>query len=198
MNSRERIRLATEHKEADRVPIDIGSMRSTGISAIAYNRLTRKLGLDVPCLMYDFQQQLAYTGPELRDRFHVDSIDVGQAFIGDLARDWREWSLDDGSVCLIPAYLDVRRDSAGTVTLYSRAGTRVGAKPANSVYIEQCSWPYGSLPSIPEELDERDMAENFWSVPCLPFNLDIINSRQDYEAFVRGSDNCTSRPNMPP
>jgi len=34
MNSRERIRMAIDHREADRVPIDLGGMRSTGIAAI--------------------------------------------------------------------------------------------------------------------------------------------------------------------
>ena len=38
-------RLALEHKEADRVPIDFGAMRSTGISTIAYNKLKKNLGI---------------------------------------------------------------------------------------------------------------------------------------------------------
>ena len=60
MTGRERIRCAIEHKEADRVPIDIGAMRSTGIATIAYNRLVKTLGIDdSPSRMYDFQRILA-------------------------------------------------------------------------------------------------------------------------------------------
>jgi len=32
-------------KQADRVPIDLGAMRSTGIAIIAYNKLRKKLGI---------------------------------------------------------------------------------------------------------------------------------------------------------
>ena len=39
MNSRERVWATLQHQEPDRVPIDLGGMRSTGITAIAYNRL---------------------------------------------------------------------------------------------------------------------------------------------------------------
>lgn len=37
LTSRERILMALNHEETDRVPIDLGSSRSTGINAIAYN-----------------------------------------------------------------------------------------------------------------------------------------------------------------
>ena len=39
MNSRERILTTLMHKEPDKIPIDLGGMRSTGLMAIAYNEL---------------------------------------------------------------------------------------------------------------------------------------------------------------
>jgi uroporphyrinogen decarboxylase len=45
MDSRERVRMAVNHKTPDRVPIDLGSMRSSGIAAIAYNNLRKKLNI---------------------------------------------------------------------------------------------------------------------------------------------------------
>lgn len=94
--SRERVKLAINHKEPDRVPIDFGAMRSTGIAAIAYNRLRNKLGTTMGLArMYDFQQQLAYPEKEIRDLFHVDTIDAGQAFLKD-KDEWQEWALNDG------------------------------------------------------------------------------------------------------
>ncbi len=42
MNSRDRILTVVNHKEADRVPIDLGAMRSAGISTIAYKKLIEK------------------------------------------------------------------------------------------------------------------------------------------------------------
>jgi uroporphyrinogen decarboxylase len=36
MSSRERVRLAINHQATDRVPVDIGASRVTGIAAIAF------------------------------------------------------------------------------------------------------------------------------------------------------------------
>jgi uroporphyrinogen decarboxylase len=45
MNSRERILAAISHREPDKVPVDLGATPSSGISALAYHRLKRHLGL---------------------------------------------------------------------------------------------------------------------------------------------------------
>ncbi|GHU67646.1 uroporphyrinogen decarboxylase [Clostridia bacterium] len=184
MNSRERVLLACNHREADRLPIDCGSMRSTGISAITYNKLKTTLGLKQPCLLYDFQQQLAYVGDELRERFHVDSMDIGEAFIGDLDKEWKPWVLPDGTDCLIPNYMDARREENGITYLYDSSGIRVGQQPPSSFYVDQVFFPYGDLDSIPDELDEQVYSHTMWDVPALPFNLDLANSEEDYREFV--------------
>ncbi len=185
MNSRERILMACNHKEADRVPIDCGSMRSTGLSAITVNKLKEALHLDIPCLMYDYQQQLAYTGDVLRERFHVDSMDVGEAFIGDIKKDWKPWTLSDGTDCLVPSYLDLRRQSDGTTLFYDASGIEIGKMPPDAVYPAQTYFPYGDEDEIPEELDANVYSRNFWSNPCLPFHLDITGNEDDYKKFVK-------------
>ncbi len=97
MTSRERVRLAINHKEADRVPIDFGGMRSTGIATIAYDRLKKKLGINKgQAKMYDFIQQLAFPEKEIRDMFHIDTIDAAQAFLKN-DNDWRQWTLNNGT-----------------------------------------------------------------------------------------------------
>ncbi|MEI2726196.1 MAG: hypothetical protein V9H26_22580 [Verrucomicrobiota bacterium] len=45
MTSRERILAAIEHRQPDKVPIDLGATPSSGISAIAYGKLKQHLGL---------------------------------------------------------------------------------------------------------------------------------------------------------
>jgi len=39
MNSRERVLCALNHREPDRVPIDLGGTRQSGIAATAYHRV---------------------------------------------------------------------------------------------------------------------------------------------------------------
>jgi uroporphyrinogen decarboxylase len=60
MNSRERVLSAIAHQQPDKVPVDLGSTPSSGISAIAYANLLKKLGrTELPVWIYDVVQQLA-------------------------------------------------------------------------------------------------------------------------------------------
>lgn len=185
MTSRERILAACNHKEADRVPIDCGSMRSTGVSAIQFNKLMKYFKRNDPCLMYDYQQQLAYTGDFLREQFHVDSMDVGEAFIGDLNKDWKKWELSNDEECLVPSYMNLKRDEKGEAFLYDASGIQVGRMPRHAKSPAQCYYPWGDLEEIPEEIDPEVIQHHFWSVPCLPFHLDVANNKEDYKKFVR-------------
>jgi len=73
MTSRERVVMALEHQEPDRVPVDLGGMISTGISVKAYERLKDHLQLEEEKTeIYDFFQQLARPGKQVRDRFELD------------------------------------------------------------------------------------------------------------------------------
>jgi uroporphyrinogen decarboxylase len=45
MTSREKVLAAIQHQQSDLVPVDFGGHRSSGISAIAYARLKKYLGI---------------------------------------------------------------------------------------------------------------------------------------------------------
>ena len=184
MTSRERVKLAINHKEPDRVPIDFGAMRSTGIATIAYNTLRKKLGITRGLArMYDFQQQLAYPEKEIREMFHIDTIDAGQAFLRK-GSNWREWELNDGSKCLIPKYLDIEIDKEGTVLLKDKSNTVLGKKPKTSLYVDQSYWVYGNLPKIPDSFKNEDLAKHMWAVPSPPWHLDVFDDEQ-YRLFIK-------------
>jgi uroporphyrinogen decarboxylase len=189
MNSRERVRMAINHETPDRVPIDLGSMRSSGIAAIAYNNLRKKLNIDKeePPKMYDFIQQLAYPDKEVMELFHVDTIDAGQAFLKN-SDEWKQWELSDGSKCLIPKFLNIEIGEEGTVYVLSADGTRLGKKPKTSLYVDQCYWGYRDMESIPDDFQDKDLDRHVWAVPSPPWHLDIFNEQQ-YKEFITGIKN---------
>ena len=189
MDSRERVRLTVNHKIPDRVPIDLGSMRSSGIAAIAYNNLRKKLNIDKkePTKMYDFIQQLAYPDKEVLDLFHVDTIDAGQAFLQNLD-EWKQWELNDGSKCLIPKFLNIEISKEDIVYVLSGDGTRLGKKPRSSLYVDQCYWVYRNQESIPEDFHDKDLDRHILAVPSPPWHLDIFNDQQ-YKEFINGIKN---------
>jgi uroporphyrinogen decarboxylase len=74
MTPRERIVAAVEHREPDRVPIDLGSTPVTSITKTAYLALREHLGLaaEDPAI-YDQVQQLPYVAEDVLARFKADT-----------------------------------------------------------------------------------------------------------------------------
>ena len=53
MNSRDRIITSINHKQPDKVPVDLGASTVTGISAIAYNNLKKYLKIERKTRVFD-------------------------------------------------------------------------------------------------------------------------------------------------
>ena len=71
--SRSRVAAALNHREADRVPYDLGGTILTGINQHAYRRLRAHLGLpEVPIEIEDKHQQLALVHEDVKARLLVD------------------------------------------------------------------------------------------------------------------------------
>jgi uroporphyrinogen decarboxylase len=71
MTSHERVRLALDHRQADRIPIDLGGFQ-TGIHRRAYRELLDHLGLHEQPALLDPVQQLVVPSEEVLQRFHCD------------------------------------------------------------------------------------------------------------------------------
>jgi len=73
MNSRERVIAALDHREPDRVPIDLGGTIVSSIHRQAYVDLKQHLGMPVEDLtLVDFVQQLPYLDEALLEHFDSD------------------------------------------------------------------------------------------------------------------------------
>jgi uroporphyrinogen decarboxylase len=73
MNPRERVMLALNHKEPDRIAIDLGGSICSSIHRKSYVELKKYLGMEVDEIkMADYVQQLPYLDEGLLERFEVD------------------------------------------------------------------------------------------------------------------------------
>ena len=73
MNPRERVMLALNHKEPDRIAIDLGGSICSSIHRKSYVELKKYLGMEVDEIkMADYVQQLPYLDEDLLERFEVD------------------------------------------------------------------------------------------------------------------------------
>jgi len=156
MTSRERVRCALNHEEPDRVPIDFGGHRSSGIAAIAYAKLKKALGIaSGDIYVYDMVQQLAIVEPEVLDAVGADAVELGRGFLLDDA-DWKDWTLPDGTPCKIPRFINVEKRGTDSYLL-ADDGVDLAIQKDGCLYFEQIHWPW--LERNPDEQDFADLED---------------------------------------
>jgi uroporphyrinogen decarboxylase len=142
MNARQRVLAAMAHRQPDRVPVDLGGMRSTGISAIAYAALKRHLALPGGhTRVYDVVQQLAQPEDDILDRFHVDVVDLGRYFNTEDGQ-WRTTQLADGSPAQYPAWFRPIPAPDGSWKVFAQDGTEIAVMPRGMHFFDQSCFPY--------------------------------------------------------
>ena len=162
MTARERVLAAIAHREPDRVPLDIGSTPSSGISAIAYNNLKKHLGIrGGSTRIYDVVQQVAQPEEEILDRFGADVLDIGRAF-NDRDSDWYGVTLADGSAGQYPAWFRPERQGDGSWLAKDEEGV-IARMPVGATFFDQAFFPYAD--DYPDSWDGLDhaMGRVLWS-----------------------------------
>lgn len=169
MTSRERVQLALMHKEADKIPVDFGGHRSSGIMALVYRDLRRKLGLsEKPILVYDFIQQLAVIERDILDLFQVDVVGLEHLFV-DEPDYWKDWKLPDGTPCKIPSFIEVEKTEEGWI-VRGDEGQPICVQRPGCLYFEQCYFPLAESTDETFERLEYYLAQVMWfrlgAPPC--------------------------------
>src|ERR1051326_1918907 len=142
MTSRERVLMALNHEESDRIPIDLSGHRSSGIAAMAYARLREYLAFPKkPIRVYDPVQQLAIVDEDVLHRFSVDTIELGRAFALE-DKHWTDWELPDGTPCLMPVWAKPEPENGDWVLRSKRTGRTIARMPAGVWYFEQAHYPF--------------------------------------------------------
>jgi uroporphyrinogen decarboxylase len=153
MRSRERVLAALDHREPDRVPIDFGGHRSSGIAAIAYAKLKKALGITAGDIyVYDMVQQLAIVEPEVLDALEIDVVELGRGFMLD-GSDWKPWVLPDGTACKVPSFINAERRGDDWY-LVSDDGVDLAIQKEGMLYFEQIHWPW-----LERNIDEQDFSD---------------------------------------
>lgn len=169
MNSRERIIKALHHQQPDRVPIDFGGHRSSGISAIAYARLKKALGITTGNIyVYDMIQQLAIVEPMVLDAVNADVIELGRGFLLQ-DTDWKDWVLPDETPCKIPSFINLEK-RGGDWFLLSDDGMDLGVMKKGCLYFEQVSWPWADVDFENQQVYDFDDAfrHSMWTAVSIP------------------------------
>ncbi|MGM0532489.1 MAG: uroporphyrinogen decarboxylase family protein [Bacteroidota bacterium] len=177
MKSRERVEKAIKHQDPDKIPIDFGGHRSSGIMAIAYARLKEELGIKTGDIyVYDMIQQLAIIEPPVLEMFGADTIELGRGFLtGDA--DWKDWVLPDGTPCKIPYYINVQKEGEDWI-LTNDNGKELGRQKKGCLYFEQTHYPWAEVDFENASFNEMEsvLGESMWTaVPHPGAHLPLDN-----------------------
>lgn len=162
MTSRERVMMALEHKEPDKLPIDCGGMQSTGIMGIAYNNLKKYLGMpEGETKMYDPVQQLAIPEQWYLDNFQIDVVDLSRAYANN-PDDWFDWTLPDGSTAKMPAWLHFEHRDDEWICI-DEDGDITARMPKGTDYFTQMIYPLRGIRR--DNFDDlvKQMGKSMWA-----------------------------------
>jgi uroporphyrinogen decarboxylase len=140
-------------------------MASTGIMAIAYNRLKAHLGMrGGETRVYDIGQQLAHPAPSLLERFGVDVLPLTRPTLGldPVAPAWKPWTLPDGSPALVPSGFSPVQNERGDWLILDSQGRVTHRMPAGGLYFDQTDHPLAEVTTIAEieNLELPDLSDD--------------------------------------
>jgi len=148
MNSRERILAAINHQPVDRVPIDFGGTRQSGISVWAYAALRQRLGLPATTLprVFDVYQMLADIEQDVAERFGSDCVALNRPAVSFGMRNegWKPFAFRDGLRAEVPGAFDPEASAGGGLML-KRNGVAIAQMPEHGFYFDRFEKYPGAL-----------------------------------------------------
>jgi len=165
MNSRERLNAALNHRQPDRVPLDLGGSAVTGMSVASVYLLRQALQLDppgTPVKVVEPYQMLGEIAPDLIAALGVDVLPLGkrETLFGFRNEGWKAWDFNRTPV-LVPAGFNTTPEADGSLLLYPDGDPCVppsGKMPAGGYYFDSLN---RQLPIDEDHLDPADNLEEF-------------------------------------
>jgi hypothetical protein len=144
LTSRERVALALDHKEADRVPLDLGGSATTGMQVSIVYALRQALRLDppgTPVKVVEPYQMLGEIAPDLMDALGIDVVGLGKPtnMFGFRNENWKPWTMADGTPVLVPECFNTAPEPNGDILMYpegDRSAPPSGRMPAGGWYFD--------------------------------------------------------------
>jgi len=155
MNSRDRILRAINHQEPDRVPIDLGGTRQSGIAASTYQRLKQRLGIDTPTRVYDVYQMLADVERPVLERFGADCVGLNRPAVafGIRNENWKPWRMFDGTPVEVPGEFRPEVEPGGSLLLRHPDGRPMARMPHGGFYFDRIDKYPGAAHADPQTLE---------------------------------------------
>jgi uroporphyrinogen decarboxylase len=154
MNSRQRVLCAINHQQPDRVPIDLGGTRVSGMAASTYHRLKQRLGINTPTRVFDLYQMLAEVEEPVLERMGADVVGLYRPAVifGIRNEDWRPWRLFDGTPVEVPGGFQPESERDGSLLLRHPDGSPLARMPHGGFYFDRLDKYPGAAHADPDTL----------------------------------------------
>jgi hypothetical protein len=165
MTPRQRLQATLDHRQPDRVCVDLGATPVTGMHASTVSKLRRALlgEPDFRVKVVEPFQMLGEIDPPLLDALGADVLGVGgrNNMFGFRNEGWKPFELYDGTPVLVPEKFNTEFEPDGSLRLYPQGDRSVppsGRMPAGGFYFDAI----GRQEPIDEDaLDPADNLEEF-------------------------------------
>ena len=165
MNSREQFLKTVNHKQPDRVVIDLGATPVTGIHVQTISKLRRHFGLQrKPIRVIEPFQMLGEVGWELIDSIGIDVIGAwgkNNMFGFHNHAPYKEWKTPWGQRVMVPLNFNVTKDENGDLLMYPKGDTSVPP----SAKMPKASYFFDAIirqePIVEDELNVENNLEEF-------------------------------------
>jgi hypothetical protein len=166
MNSRERVEAALNHRQPDRVPLDLGASAVTGMHASSVYLLRQALKLDppgTPVKVIEPYQMLGEIRPDLIQALGVDvlGLPAPRNLFGFSNENWKPWRLFDGTPVLVPEAFNTVPEADGSLLMYpegDRSAPPSGKMPSGGFYFDTL---IRQPPLDDDRLDPEDNLQEF-------------------------------------
>jgi hypothetical protein len=189
MNSRERVTMALNRQEPDRVPLDLGGSVVTCMHVSIVYKLRQALKLDppgTPVKVVEPYQMLGEIKPDLQDALGVDvaTLRGPKTMFGFKREGWKPWEMFDGTPVLVPAGFNTEPDPNGDILMYPEGDKSVspsGRMPKNGWYFDSIM---RQEPIDEANLNPEDNLEEFEPIS----DEDLEYYRQETEQLYTETD----------
>jgi hypothetical protein len=165
MTGRQRLETTLNHKQPDRLCVDLGATAVTGISAGMVSRLRRKVltEADYRVKVTEPYQMLGEVDERLREALGIDVVGLPgrKTLFGFENTRWKPFRLFDGTDVLVPGDFNVTTDADGNLLIYPEGDTSApasGRMPKGGFYFDTI---IRQEPLDEEKLDPADNCREF-------------------------------------
>ncbi|ARN55659.1 uroporphyrinogen decarboxylase family protein [Sedimentisphaera salicampi] len=166
MNSRERLQTVLEHKQPDRLCVDIGAGGQTGIGICALDKLRKAVtgDEDYTCKICETFQMLGEVDDDLKRKLQLDVAGIYPLYdmFGLETGKFKKFKMPvDGTECLVPEGFNYTVNENGDVYMYPEGDTSVppsAVMPSTSYFFDSID---RQKPVEEDKLNYLDNCEEF-------------------------------------